>query len=222
MRYIIPAIAAVVIGTAGVSSSAQAAMVDFGVAALGGTITYGGGASLDKSSSLDLDDALLIVTSLVAGDQSGLSIFPGGPDNTVTLTHPINYGSGTGSMDTPLTGGNIFKEWTGFVNGMSDSFTETLTTVTEINRGTANAITVTLTGTLTDSLGMFINTPAQLILSANQVGGSGAAISAAITNTASATSTPEPATWLMMALGFVGLGYAAVRRGSKDRSVLAA
>ena len=31
------------------------------------------------------------------------------------------------------------------------------------------------------------------------------------------SSVPEPSTWVMMALGFVGLGYAAVRRNSKDR-----
>jgi hypothetical protein len=35
------------------------------------------------------------------------------------------------------------------------------------------------------------------------------------------SSVPEPSTWVMMALGFVGLGYAAVRRNSKDRSALA-
>ncbi len=103
---------------------------------------------------------------------------------------------------------------------MSDSFTETLSTVWEINRSTGDAITVTLLGTLTDSLGLFTNTPAKLILQANEVGGPGAAISAAITNTAAST-VPEPSTWLMMALGFVGLGYAAVRRSSKDRSALA-
>ena len=221
MRYIIPALAAVVIGTVGVSSAAQAALVDFGVAALGGTISYSGGATLDKSSALDLDDALLIVTTIGAGDKSGLSVFPGGADNTVALTHPVNYGSGSGVMDTPIVGGDIFKTWTGLVNGVFDSFTETLTTVTDIDRDTSNAITVTLSGTLSDTLNMFTNTPAELILSANQVEGAGSAISASMTNTASATSTPEPATWLMMALGFVGLGYAAVRRSSKDRSALA-
>ena len=34
-------------------------------------------------------------------------------------------------------------------------------------------------------------------------------------------NVPEPSTWVMMALGFVGLGYATVRRRSKDRSALA-
>ncbi len=101
MRYIIPALVAAAIGTTGASSAAQAALVDFGVAALGGTITFSGGSRLDQSSALDLDGALLIVTNLGAGDSSGLSVFPGGADNTVTLTHPINYGSGTGTINMP-------------------------------------------------------------------------------------------------------------------------
>jgi hypothetical protein len=220
MRNIIPVLAAVVIATTGASSAAQAAVIDFGVAALGGTITYSGGGTLDKSSSLDLDNALLIVTNTGAGDQSGLTVFPTGTHNTVLLTHPVNYGSGTGTVNTPIVGGDIFKTWTGFVNGALDNFVETLHTVTEINRNTANAITVTLSGTVTDSQGIFKGTAATLILSANQVGGPGATVSSAITNTSITKGIPEPSTWVMLALGFVGLGYAAIRRSSKDRSAV--
>jgi PEP-CTERM motif len=32
---------------------------------------------------------------------------------------------------------------------------------------------------------------------------------------------PEPSTWVMMVIGFIGLGYAAIRRGKKDRSAAA-
>jgi hypothetical protein len=39
--------------------------------------------------------------------------------------------------------------------------------------------------------------------------------------TVTTSAVPEPSTWVVMALGFVGLGYAAVRRSSKDRSALA-
>jgi PEP-CTERM motif-containing protein len=39
--------------------------------------------------------------------------------------------------------------------------------------------------------------------------------------TVTTSSVPEPSTWVMIALGFVGLGYAAVRRSSKDRSAFA-
>jgi PEP-CTERM motif-containing protein len=217
MKNVIPVLAAALIATTGASSAAQAALVDFGVAALGGTITFGGGSTLDNSSSLDLDGAILVVSSLGAGDESGLTVFPGGVNNTVVLTHPIDYGTGSGVVNTPI---DVVKTWTGIVGGHTDSFTETLTKVTDIDRATMNAITVTLSGTLSDTLGLFVDTPANLILGANQVEGGGSAISASMTNTA-ASSIPEPSTWVMMALGFVALGYAAVRRSSKDRSVLA-
>ena len=36
------------------------------------------------------------------------------------------------------------------------------------------------------------------------------------------SAVPEASTWAMLVLGFVGLGYAAVRRSSKDQSALAA
>jgi PEP-CTERM motif len=222
MKNVIPVLAAGFIATMGASSAAQAAVVDFGVVALGGTITYSGGGTLDTSAELDLDSALLVVSDIGPGDESGLSVFPSiSGDDTVTLSHPIDYGSGSGMMNIPIPGGDVSKTWTGMVNGMPDMFTETLTTVVDIDRATMNAITVTLTGSLNDSEGLFVNAPVSLILGATQVGGAGKAISASITNTASASSVPEPSTWVMMALGFVAVGYAAARRSSKDRSALA-
>ena len=56
----------------------------------------------------------------------------------------IDYGSSPGSL-----GADIVKSWT--ANG--DTYTETLTTVVSIDRATQNAITVTLSGTLTDTGG---------------------------------------------------------------------
>jgi PEP-CTERM motif len=115
------------------------------------------------------------------------------------------------------------NEFTKMWTAGADVFTETLDTVVSINRMTTNAITVVFTGTLSDTANFFTDAPATLILSVNQARG---AISAGFTNTATtggtrSTPTPEPSTWVMMALGFVGLGYAAVRRRSKDRSALA-
>ena len=219
MKNVIPVLAAGFIATIGASSAAQAALVDFGVAALGGTITFSGGSTLDTSSALDLDDALLIVTSVGAGDESGLSVFPSAA-STVVLTHPIAYGTGSGTVDTPIGGSGIQKSWSGIVSGKVDNFIEKLTTVTDIDRGTLDAITVTLTGELTDSLGLFKDAPAKLILGASEVEGPGSAISVSMTDTA-ASVIPEPSTWVMMGLGFAALGYAAVRRGSKGRSALA-
>jgi hypothetical protein len=185
------------------SGTIDRAGLTFSVATLGGTLLYTGGPTLDKSSSLDLDSALLIVTNISAGDQSGLSLFPDGPESTVTLTSPINYGSGSGTLDTPMIGGgHNFETWTG-VGG--DLFTETLGEVLSINRTTPDEITVILSGTVSDVDGLFVDRPAKLILSADQSGGPGAAVGASITNTAS--NVPEPSTWAMMLLGFAGLGF---------------
>jgi hypothetical protein len=75
----VPALAIFFIATLGANSAVQAAVVDFGAAALGGTLTFGGGPTLDKSSSLDFDGALLVVSNIGAGDQSGLTFFRLGP-----------------------------------------------------------------------------------------------------------------------------------------------
>ena len=61
--------------------------------------------------------------------------------------------------------------------------------------------------------------PVAWMLSLTQAGGPGNVVSASLTN--SASTVPEPATWVMLALGFVGLGYAAVRRSAKDKVALA-
>ena len=215
MKNVIPVLAAALIATTGASSAARAALVDFGVAALGGTITFGGGGHRTtprRSTSMPR-----FWSFRVSGPVTNWAVcFSGGVNNTVVLTHPIDYGSGSGVVNTPIDVVNV----DGHCRRTPELFTETLTKVTDIDRATMNAITVTLSGTLRDTLGLFVDTPANLILGANQVEGTGSAISASTTNTA-ASVVPEPSTWVMMTLGFVALGYAAVRRSSKDRSALA-
>jgi hypothetical protein len=127
----------------------------------------------------------------------------------------VVYGSGSGPGDL---GTDVVKKWTG---ADGDVFTETLTAILSINRGTLNAITVDLVGTVSDTNGLFVGTPVQFIFSANQVGGPGTSISSGFTNTTTVIPIPEPATWVVMGLGFAALGYAAVRRSSKDRSAVA-
>ena len=207
MKTVIPALAAVFIGTIGGGSAVQAKVIDYGVVAIGGTITSVG-TPLQLSTALDLDGASLEVSLVSPTDNSGLAI---GDTVTVSPTDII-YGSGTGIVDSPL-GTDVVKAWTDALG----TFTETLTTVESIDRGTANAITVALTGTLIGP--GFFDTPATLILSATQAGGPGNVISASLTNAAS--TVPEPSTWVMMVLGFAGLSYAAVRRGSKAKVALA-
>jgi hypothetical protein len=216
MKVFAPVLAAAFIATVGAGSAAHAAVIDFAVSALDGAgLGFMGGTSLNASTSFNFDGSLLAVSSVGSGDDSGLVAFTGAiaTNNVVTLSPTdIMYGSGTGPA--PL-GTHVVKSWTA---GDGDTFTETLTNVLSINRATANAITVVLTGTVSDADGIFTKTPVDFIFSANEVRGPGGAISAGSTNT---TTVPEPATWVMMALGFVGLGYAAVRRSSKDKAAFA-
>ena len=93
-------------------------------------------------------------------------------------------------------------------------FTETLTNVDLIDRTGTDEITVRLSGTVSDSLHLFVDTPAFFVLKATQFGGVGTVTSVSFTNTASTGTVviPEPSTWVMMALGFGALGYAGFRR----------
>jgi hypothetical protein len=208
----IAVLGAVAIGALGGTSAAQAAMINFAVAALDGTVLYTG-PSLNLSSAFDFDTAILLVSETGAGDASGLNHF-----DTVKVS-PTDIMYGSGSAPTDLPGGGIVKTWTGHTG---DSFTETLTHVDKINRGTPNAITVTLSGTLSDTDHIFVDAPAFFILSANQVGGSGSSISATFTDTSKIGGVPEPSTWAMMALGFGALGYAASRRRKSNVAMLSA
>jgi hypothetical protein len=215
MKKIVPALAVALIAGLGASSSAQAAVhiIDFSAGVLssaGGTLSYTSGSSLDHSSAFDFDGTSLDVTSVGGDDTTGNMA---GTAVTISPTDII-YGS---SMTGPATlpGMGVVKSWT--VAG--DTYTETLTHVSLISRS-LNGINVTLTGTVSDTLGMFDMTPATMQLAATQVGGEGASISVSLTNFAKTSAVPEPSTWAMMALGFVGLGYAATRRGKANGAML--
>ncbi len=94
-----------------------------------------------------------------------------------------------------------------------DRFTETLTTVKVIVTAPSidpDFIAVTLTGTLTDSDGHFMGSPVELMFSATQAGKNIPSVS--FSNASTVSSIPEPSTWVMMALGFGALGYAAAHR----------
>ena len=212
MKIVVPALAAAFIATLGAGSAAQAALIDFSAVALCPAtctgITYTG-PTLQASTALDLDGSEWHVSTFVPpGDPSGLAF---GDLFTVTPTS-ATYGSLTGpGLDITL-GTPIVKTWT----GTAGPFTETLTTLNEIDRGT-NTIAFFLTGTVTG--GVFHDAPAQMQFSLTQAGGPGNVVSASLTNFAS--NVPEPSTWVMMGLGFAALGYAAVRRSAKEKAALA-
>jgi hypothetical protein len=208
MKNSVAALGVALITTLGAGSAAQAAVsvIDFG-AASSGPVTYTG-ASLNVSTALDLSKATVAVTTVGGDDTTGITL------GTLVTFFPLNivYGSGDGPEAIDLS-----KTWT--VGGTT--YSETLNELT-ITRSPANSITLSFTGEVTG--GAFNDTPATLILNANQARGPGVghAVSVAFTNAAeTAMGTPEPSTWAMMLLGFAGLGFAAVRRSAKDRSALA-
>jgi hypothetical protein len=215
-RTVLAALGAAVIAASVASSCAEAAVINFGVASADGAVTYTG-SSLDVSTAFDFDGATLLVLEKNASDASGLALF-----STVTLsaaTSPpssrIIYGSGTGPGSL---GADLTLSWTG---STGDKFIETLTTIVSINRATTDQVGLTLTGTLSDADAVFTDAPVLFSLTANQAGGPGQTITSSFTDTTSTTpSIPEPSTWAMMALGFVALGYASIRRGKANRALL--
>jgi hypothetical protein len=201
MKKYIATLGVALIATLGAASVAQAAVVDFG-AASSGTVTYTG-ASLSASSALDLTSAAVTVTTVGSDDTTGVTL------GTPVTFVPLDFSYGTGSGTEPI---DLVKTWT-----VDDTtYTETLDEVT-IFRIIPNTIILTFTGELTG--GAFDDSPATLILTANQARGPGVGHAVALAFTNAASTVPEPSTWAMMVLGFVGLGYAALRRNSKSRAI---
>jgi hypothetical protein len=217
---VIAALGAAMIATLAPGAAAEAATVNFGVVAIGGSIIFTG-SSLDQSTILDLDLSSLIVNEVSADDDSGLALFD--PISLSAMTSPqssqIIYGSGTGPGSL---GADVILSWPVGAGPGVDTFTETLTTVMSINRGTTDEIGLQLTGTLSDTAGDFKDTPVLLSLTASQ---SGPTVGVEFTNITSAVtpvtpSVPEPSTWVMMALGFGALGYAGFRRRNANIAAL--
>jgi hypothetical protein len=124
------------------------------------------------------------------------------------LNNAIIYGSAPGPL-----GADVILSWPMIAPPGVDTFTETLTTVTSIVTDPSvdpDFIGVTLTGTLTDSQGHFMNSPVVLSFSATQVGDNIPSVS--FSNTSAVSTIPEASTWAMMALGFTALGYVGFRK----------
>ncbi|HEY5205738.1 MAG TPA: PEP-CTERM sorting domain-containing protein [Roseiarcus sp.] len=208
-RSVIAAASAAAIAMLAASSAAEAATIDFGVTSFDGSITFLGGASLDQSTTLDLDLSFLVVNEISPGDQSGVTLLDvvSLTANTSPVSSQIIYTSGPGPLGAVVT-----LSWVATSGpGIGDVFTETLNTVAAINRAVTDQIGLKLTGTVSDNGGSFMNVPITLNLTASQSMG---LIDVEFTNaTTSVTpSIPEPSTWVMMAIGFGALGYAGFRR----------
>lgn len=215
---VVAALGAAVMATLGASSAARASIINFEVVISGGSVTYTG-TSLDVSTALDLDSATLLVKEVGAGDESGLAPFDAISLSAATSppSSQIEYGSTPGPL-----GADVTLSWPMGAGPGADAFTETLTTVTSINQTTANAITVIMSGTVSDTGGKFTDAPVSLTLHAVQDAAQTAPPIVSFSNTTTVSSVPEASTWTMVALGFGALGYAASRRRRANISRLSA
>lgn len=213
-RMAIAALGAAMIVALGTSSVTHAASINFDFSALDGSITHDG-SSLSDSTYLDVDDATELVLSAGGpNDDSGLNDF-----DTITLTgattptlnNAIIYGSTPGPL-----GADVILTWPMVAPPGADSFVETLTTVTAVvtNPNDPDFINVTLTGTITDSTGLFNNTPVLLNFTATQAGANIPSVAFSNSTQGVTPSIPEASTWAMMALGFAALGCAGFHKRS--------
>jgi hypothetical protein len=95
-------------------------------------------------------------------------------------------------------------------------FTDTVSVTNVTRSAVGHEVDVFSAGDLTgDHLGPNVS---ELDFTFNQAGGTGNDISGSGTYTTSSI-VPESSTWAMMLVGFIGLGYAALRRSSKGRAL---
>jgi hypothetical protein len=221
-RTVVAAVGAALIATLAASSDAEAAIIGFSFGAFGGSMTHDG-ASLDVSSVLDLDHATFLVMEINPGDSSGLADFDSVSVSSVTSPPgaAIMYGPDEPSDFPTSLGAEVILSWPMGAGPGTDMFTETLTTVLSIDRDTPDAITVVMSGTVSDTLGHFMDSPTLLQLQASQ---DLRAVFPTVTFTNESgivpPAVPEPSTWAMMALGFGALGYAALRRREANVAAL--
>ena len=222
------AVAAAALGLAG---TAHASTISIGTSINGGAITLQssgatpgpvtftgpvGSYNLDTVSGVDLTAASLDSNSI-----NGTSLGSFDTLNIFVSASDITSFSGVVQALSGLTVNFLTPGWSVTESTFEDNSNTVFGT-------TANSLTATLLATNTFTSGpdtFTLTTPVsvtapfsvteEFVIKSN--GFSGAA-----NNTIDLSGTvPEPATWVMMTLGFVGLGYAAIRRSSKDQSALA-
>ena len=206
---------AVLLGGSCLIGAANANTIDFGFVPLGGTFSYTG-ANLQTSTAFDIGGGTLLVNSVGADDNSGLTL--GSTLVTISPTN-IQFGSGVDFVSTPL-GASLTKSWTIPSGPLAGTFTENLTTVDYIGRGAPNAVLVVLQG-LINGPG-FLNATVFLELNANQVGGPDTSISwSATESSTNPVATPLPAALPLFATGLGAFGLLGWRRKRKASALAA-
>ncbi len=139
---------------------------------------------------------------------SGMSVTRGGGANLLTtawtLTPGTPPGFGTDARIQPL-GGYPRLWFGGFSSGDYDTFSQTFATTPDANY----VLTFNFTNDSFAGLSALLNFGSSVF--------SSSALLVTTTGRVSVPSIPEPSTWAMMFLGFVGLGLAGYRRTRKTQ-----
>ncbi len=177
---------------------------------IGTAIATLGFVSLANSASAMLIDigitgsGTISVTSVPAADLATATVVSE-PSWTVSTSTPVVTNFALSNPITLSVGSTIVVS---FDIG-AGVYSDTLKITTDAVSG--HTVSVTAVGLLTGPSAA--TSPTELDITFNQAGGTGHTITGSATYTAS--TVPEPATWAMMMLGFIGLGYAAFRRNAK-------
>jgi hypothetical protein len=201
MKAIQTAFITAVLGVA-LSSTASAGIVASGSVAFGENVASYVGANLSTATS--------ITVTTILGSFGNISFATGTPFGGGTGSTPL--GSATITTPTtflvPLSSYANFIEWgdgTGGANNTRYTFSVTASAKSNI---TTNDLQITAVGTFHDTLGVYNDGTASLILNFNQAGGPGNSIggSGSIQTPQAFTLVPEPETTLLLGGALLGLG----------------
>jgi len=184
---------------------AAASVVLLGVAVLAApvrasTVSISGTLSGSATFTPTGSPAIFLENVTGDGDDTAYGSFTHSSQLTVDFSSPSNFTFSDGTFTEVFTNGTLFG--TGSGDGTADGLGGT---------------TFTIDFVVTGGTGFFAGDTGQGTETGTGTTTSSTTASAAASYTGTLTTTPLPATWLMLLSGFVGLGFF-VYRGTKKRS----
>jgi len=178
--------------------AALATALIFGLGSQAFAATFTGNLSLNGSDSFTATSITFVGSANIGGDTSNLA----------------GLGTCTGcvTMDNFTNTSTNFLVYTATNNGLTTTLTLTSAVFTETPNG-IGGFNLDITGTGTATLTGFSPTSGTFELTTQSSSREG---TFTFSSTTVVTPVPEPSTWAMMILGFIGVGFMAYRRKGKQ------